>query len=170
VLPLGRPSRRPLPRGTPQGFEQEEREGGDGDGRNHLLAPDHEDSEGRHAADGDETQAKADGARFLPAHALGRRKIGPRPVRRQRDSRRCGSRARRGRRRRGCGDASLPALGGRGRLLLEAAMVLDDEVGEGGGEAGLDGERREQAAETARPAVLIRAWHRRPRSSLAGIG
>jgi hypothetical protein len=26
-------------------------------------------------------------------------------------------------------------LGGRGRLLLEAAMVLDHDVGEGGGEA-----------------------------------
>jgi hypothetical protein len=26
-------------------------------------------------------------------------------------------------------------LGGRGKLLLEVAMVLDDEVGEGGGEA-----------------------------------
>jgi hypothetical protein len=41
-------------------------------------------------------------------------------------------------------------------------MVLDDEVGEGGGEAGLDGERREQAAETSGRAVLIRAGHRRP--------
>jgi hypothetical protein len=57
-------------------------------------------------------------------------------------------------------------------------MVLDDEVGEGGREAGLDGERPgagraergKQAADTAGRAVLIRAGHRRPRPSPASIG
>jgi hypothetical protein len=57
-------------------------------------------------------------------------------------------------------------------------MVLDDEVGEGGGEAGLDGEgpgaggaeRGEEAAEAAGGAVLRRAGHRRPRPSPASIG
>jgi hypothetical protein len=57
-------------------------------------------------------------------------------------------------------------------------MVLDDEVGEGGGEAGLDGEgpgaggaeRGEEAAEAAGWAFLRRAGHRRPRPSPASIG
>ena len=57
-------------------------------------------------------------------------------------------------------------------------MVLDDKVGEGGGEAGLDGEgpgaggaeRGEEAAEAAGRAFLRRAGHRRPRPSPASIG
>ena len=57
-------------------------------------------------------------------------------------------------------------------------MVLDDEVGEGGGETGLDGEgpgaggaeRGEEAAKTAGGAVLRRAGHRRPRPSPGSIG
>ena len=57
-------------------------------------------------------------------------------------------------------------------------MVLDDEVGEGGGEAGLDGEgagaggteRGEEAAKAAGGAVLRRAGHRRPRPSTESIG
>jgi hypothetical protein len=32
-------------------------------------------------------------------------------------------------------DPAFPVLGGRGKQILEAAMVLDDKVGEGGGEA-----------------------------------
>lgn len=57
-------------------------------------------------------------------------------------------------------------------------MVLDDEVGEGGGEAGLDGkrpgaggaERGEEAAKAAGGVVLRQAGHRRPRPSPASIG
>ena len=57
-------------------------------------------------------------------------------------------------------------------------MVLDDEVGEGGGEAGLDGEgpgaggaeRGEEAAKAVGRAVLRRAGHRRPRPSPGSIG
>ena len=57
-------------------------------------------------------------------------------------------------------------------------MVLDDEVGEGGGEAGLDGEgpgaggaeRGEEAAKAVGGAVLRRAGHRRPRPSPGSIG
>ena len=66
---------------------------------------------------------------------------------------------------------------------VEAAMVLDDEVGEGGREAGLDGERpragrraeggEEAAQAAAGGGALQRAggWHRRPTpASIGGAG
>ena len=63
---------------------------------------------------------------------------------------------------------------------VEAAMVLDDEVGEGGREAGLDGERPragrraeggEEAAQAAAGGGALRrggGWHRRPTPASIG--